>query len=177
MNMKDCYICGPKDTKYSCRLCSNTTRNLCAESAICNEEDYDEDNYSVGKCLRGECIKADDVCDAPVAMKYNPVKLMGNIGGSPASSDNASNNKPEGKEGKEQNIYAFFSNNAARKRKNEDDTQRKSQDVVDAVVKVFIKWAKGGEDKRDFNVNEARDNKERTASAIQSAFEGDSSDL
>ena len=110
-------------------------------------------------------------------MRYNPVKLTGNIGGSTASSDSASNNKPEGKEGKEQNIYAFFSNNAARKRKNEDDTQRKSQDVVDAVVKVFIKWAKGGEYKRNFNVNEARDNKERTASAIQSAFEGDSSDL
>ena len=139
MNMKDCFICGPKNTKYSCRLCSNTTRNLCAESAICNEEDYDEDNYSVGKCLRGECIKADDVRDVPVAMKYNLVKLMENSGGSTASSDSASSNKPEGKVGKEQNIYAFFSNNAARERKNEDDTQRKSEYVVDAAVKVFIK--------------------------------------
>ena len=64
---------------------------------------------------------------------------MGNSGGSTVSSDSASSNKPEGKAGKEQNIYAFFSNNAARERKNEDDTQRKSEYVVDAAVKVFIK--------------------------------------
>ena len=34
MNMKDCYICGRKDTKYSCILCSKAICNVCAESTM-----------------------------------------------------------------------------------------------------------------------------------------------
>ena len=61
MNMKDCYICGRKDTKYSCILCSNAIRNVCAESAMYNEEGYDEDNYRVGKCSRSKCKKIGEI--------------------------------------------------------------------------------------------------------------------
>ena len=97
MNMKDSDNCGRKDAKYSCILHSNTIINACVESAICNEKGYDEGNYRVRKCPRSECKKNDDVRDAVVAVKYNPVKLMGNIRGTTESSVNTSNEKSEGK--------------------------------------------------------------------------------
>ena len=49
--------------------------------------------------------------------------------------------------------------------------------MIDAVVKVLGKQAKYVEDKRKFNVNEAKDNIQRTALVIQSDFAGDSSEL
>ena len=74
--MEDCYICGQKDAKYSCILCSNAICNACAESAKYNGEGYDEDNYHVRKCPCGKCKKIDNVSDAPVAVKNNVVKLI-----------------------------------------------------------------------------------------------------
>ena len=64
-----------------------------------------------------------------------------------------------------------------KKGENEDDIQRKCQDMIDAIVKVLWKQAKYVEDKRKFNVNEAKDNIERTALVIKSDFAGDSSEL
>ena len=78
-----------------------------------------------------------------------------NIGGSTESSVTTINKKSEGKGGKQQNCHPFFSKPVARKRKNEDDTQRNMQDMIDAVLKVPLKQAKDGENKRKFNVNEA----------------------
>ena len=78
-----------------------------------------------------------------------------NIGGSTESSVTTINKKSEGKGGKQQNCHSFFSKPVARKRKNEDDTQRNMQDMIDAVLKVPLKQAKDGENKRKFNVNEA----------------------
>lgn len=49
--------------------------------------------------------------------------------------------------------------------------------MIDAIVKVLWKQAKYVEDKRKFNVNEAKDNIERTALVIKSDFAGDSSEL
>lgn len=84
---------------------------------------------------------------------------MGNIDGSNESSVSTSNEKSEGKGGKQKNYHPFFGKPAARKRNNEDDTQRKNQDVVDAIVEVPVKQAKGGENERKLNVNDAKDNK------------------
>ena len=67
-----------------------------------------------------------------------------NIGGSTESSVTTINKKSEGKGGKQQNCHPFFSKPVARKRKNEDDTQRNSQDMIDAVLKVPVKQAKDG---------------------------------
>ena len=64
-----------------------------------------------------------------------------------------------------------------KKGENEDDIQRKCQDMINAIVKVLGKQAKYVEDKRKFNVNEAKDNIERTALVIKSDFAGDSSEL
>ena len=102
------------------------------------------------------------------------------ICGQKESSVSTSNKKFEGKGGKQQNFHPFFSKFAAWKKKNKDYTQQKSQDVVYAVVPV--KQAKGGEDQKKKKqkkekVNESKVNKEWTASAIQSAFVGDSSEL
>ena len=105
------------------------------------------------------------------------MKRDGNIGGSTESSVSTNNKKSEGKGGTQQNFNSFFSNPVVQKRKNEDDTQQKRQDMIDAVLKVPKKQAKDGEDKRKFNVNEIKDTKERTAPVIQSAFVGDSSEL
>ena len=41
--MKDCYICGSKDKKYSCILSFNPFSNACAETAKSDEKGYDED--------------------------------------------------------------------------------------------------------------------------------------
>ena len=49
--------------------------------------------------------------------------------------------------------------------------------MIDAIVKVLWKQAKYVEDKRKFNVTEAKDNIERTALVIKSDFAGDSSEL
>ena len=62
-----------------------------------------------------------------------------------------------------------------KKGENKDEIQWKCQDMIDAVVKVLGKQAKYAEDKIKFNVNEAKDNIERTALVIQSDFAGDSS--
>ena len=177
MKMKDCYICGRKDTKYSCILCSNAIYNVCAESAMYNEEGYDEDNYRVGNCPHGKCKNIDNVSDAPVAIKNNSVKLIGNVGGNTENSVSKSNEKSEGKRSMQQNFHPFFSRPASRKRKNKDDTQRKSQDVADTVAEVPAKQAKGEEEERKSNFNEGKDNKEGAAPLIQSfqAFK-DSSD-
>ena len=59
-----CWICRRKDPKYSGILYSKTICNVCGESATYIEESYDKDNYSVRKCLRGECKKIDD--EAPI---------------------------------------------------------------------------------------------------------------
>ena len=64
-----------------------------------------------------------------------------------------------------------------KKGENEDDIQRKCKDMINAIVKVLGKQAKYVEDKRKFNVNEAKDNIERTALVIKSHFAGDSSEL
>ena len=174
MNMKDWYICERKDTKYSCILCSNAICNVCAESAMYNEEGYDEDNYRVGKCPRGKCKKIDNVSDAPVAVKNNAVKLIGNVGGNTENSINKSNEKSEGKRSMQQSFRPFFSRSASRKRKNKDDTQRKSQDVADTVAEVPAKLAKGEEEERKSNFDEGKDNKEGAAPVIQSAFKDSS---
>ena len=42
-------------------------------------------------------------------------------------------------------------------------------------MEIPVKQAKGGEDERKLNVNEAKDNKGRAAPVIQSVFVGDSS--
>ena len=59
--MKDCSFCGWKETKYTCTLCPNAVCNVCAKPVAEDEVGYDEKNYRVGKCLRGEC-KMGDVC-------------------------------------------------------------------------------------------------------------------
>ena len=135
--MKDCYICGRKDTKYSGILCSNAICNVCAESAMYNEEGYDEDNHRVGKCPRGKSKKIDNVSGAPVAVKNNAVKLIGNIGGNTENSVSKSNEKFDRKRSMQQNFHPFFSRPASRKRKSKDDTQRKSEDVADTVAEVL----------------------------------------
>ena len=105
INMKDCCICGRKDTKYSCILCSNAICNVCAESAMYNEEGYDEDNYRVGKCPLGKCKKIDN---APVAINDNVEKLTGNDGESTNINISKSKEKSEGKVST-LNVHLFFS--------------------------------------------------------------------
>ena len=75
-------------------------------------------------------------------LKYNPVKLIGNIGGGIESSVSSSNGKSEGKGGKQQNFHLFFSKLTTPKKESGYDTQGKSQDLLDAVVKVPVKRAK-----------------------------------
>ena len=72
---------------------SNAICNVCAENALYNEEGYDEDNYRVGKFPRGKCKKIDNVSDAPVAVKNNAVKLIGNVGGNAENSVSKINKK------------------------------------------------------------------------------------
>ena len=84
-----------------------------------------------------------------MAVKNNEVKLIGNVGGNTENSVSKSNEKSEGKRSMQQNFHSFFSRPASRKRKNKDDTQRKSQDVVGTVAKVPAKQAKGEEEERN----------------------------
>ena len=61
-------------------------------------------------------------------LKYNPLKLMGNIGGSVVKT---SNEKSEGKGGKQQNFHRLL-NSLPKKGKSEYHTQRKRQDLLHA---------------------------------------------
>ena len=110
-----------------------------------------------------------------MAVKNNAVKLNGNVGGNTENSVSKSNEKSEGKRSMQQNFHPFFSRPASRKRKNKDYAQRKSQDVAYTVAEVPAKQAKGEEEERKSNFDEGKDNKERAAPVIQSAFK-DSSD-
>ena len=77
VKIKDYYIWGTKDAKYSCILCFNLIFNACAETAKLDEKDYDEDKYSVGKYPRGECEKDDNILSSVVVDNklFNPFFL------------------------------------------------------------------------------------------------------
>ena len=57
--------------------CFNPICNACAETAKSDEKGYDEGNYRVGKCPRGECKKDYNMPSSVVSDKksFNPFFL------------------------------------------------------------------------------------------------------
>ena len=46
----DCKFCNCENAKYNCNLCGNHVCNVCAVPVDESHEEYDEQNYQVGKC-------------------------------------------------------------------------------------------------------------------------------
>ena len=46
----DCKFCNCENAKYNCNLCENHVCNVCAVPVDESHEEYDEQNYQVGKC-------------------------------------------------------------------------------------------------------------------------------
>ena len=119
--MKDCYVCGRKDTKYSCILCESTVCNVCADLADEDEDGYDERIYRVGKCPDSKC----------------------------PDSEKVSASKKSGNEGKDQNLHPFFKSRS-RKRKTDSNNPAKNENASQNKLKKnddgHAKRAKVGED-------------------------------
>ena len=68
-------------TKYSCVLCGSRVCNVCAVSVDESQEDYDEQNYQVGKCPNGACEQLKEkIKEKDVVMQS--IKRKGKIFGS-----------------------------------------------------------------------------------------------